>query len=115
MYLNPSSTAPFSGRVGLCSRVCDFPVRVRRRRPGAFDGVNKVQFWPVRASTEQRSGEAMDARGREGESRRGFTSSAMEVTTLDSFKDTEFPVWDKIGAVVRLSYGIGELTQFLFV
>lgn len=39
----------------------------------------------------------------------GFTGSAMEVTTFNqSFGDaTEFPVWDKIGAVVRLSYGIG--------
>ncbi|PON65518.1 CAAX amino terminal protease [Trema orientale] len=109
MYLNHSSTASFSGGVGLCSgRLCDFPARARRRskRP-SFSDEGKVQFRPVRASTEQRSGEAMDARGREGESRRGFTSSAMEVTTLDSFKDTEFPVWDKIGAVVRLSYGIG--------
>ncbi|PON57053.1 CAAX amino terminal protease [Parasponia andersonii] len=109
MYLNHSSTASFSGGVGLCSRrLCDFPAGARRRskRPG-FSDEGKVQFRPVRASTEQRSGEAMDAGGREGESRRGFTSSAMEVTTLDSFKDTEFPVWDKIGAVVRLSYGIG--------
>lgn len=73
------------------------------------DGVRvRVRLGPVRASAEQRSGEAMERRGRDGESRRGFTSSAMEVTTLDSFKETEFPVWDKIGAVVRLSYGIGE-------
>jgi len=40
----------------------------------------------------------------------GFTGSAMEVTTFNqNFGDgTEFPVWDKIGAVVRLSYGIGN-------
>ncbi|KAL3497780.1 hypothetical protein ACH5RR_040512 [Cinchona calisaya] len=39
----------------------------------------------------------------------GFTSSAMEVTTFNQrFRsETEFPVWEKIGAVVRLSYGIG--------
>lgn len=40
----------------------------------------------------------------------GFTGSAMEVTTFNqSFGDgaAEFPVWDKIGAIVRLSYGIG--------
>lgn len=81
------------------------------------DGVG-VRLSPVRASAEQRSGEAMERRGREGESssssRRGFTSSAMEVTTLDSFKETEFPVWDKIGAVVRLSYGIGKPRKRIF-
>ncbi|KAF4354914.1 uncharacterized protein LOC115716472 [Cannabis sativa] len=108
MYLNPSSTASFSGRVGLCSRLSDFPARVRRRkRRLSFSDVHMVQFRPVKASTEQGSREAVDSRGSEGESSRGFTSPAMEVTTLDSFKDTEFPVWEKIGAVVRLSYGIG--------
>ncbi|XP_062073652.1 uncharacterized protein LOC133777910 isoform X2 [Humulus lupulus] len=108
MYLNPSSTASFSGRVGLSSRLCNFPARVRRRRGRvSFSDVDMVRFRPVKASTEQSSGEAVDARGSEGESRRGFTSPAMEVTTLDSFKDAEFPVWEKIGAVVRLSYGIG--------
>ncbi|EXB99747.1 hypothetical protein L484_023278 [Morus notabilis] len=98
MSLNPS-TASFSGRTGLCWRT---------KRPSMADGVRvRIRLRPVRASAEQRSGEAMERRGREGQSRRGFTSSAMEVTTLDSFKETEFPVWDKIGAVVRLSYGIG--------
>ncbi|KAL3619401.1 hypothetical protein CASFOL_036971 [Castilleja foliolosa] len=39
----------------------------------------------------------------------GYTVPAMDVTTFNqSFNDaTEFPVWDKIGAVVRLGYGIG--------
>ncbi|XP_021768176.1 uncharacterized protein LOC110732533 isoform X1 [Chenopodium quinoa] len=44
----------------------------------------------------------------------GYTRSTMEVTTFNqSFGDAasatsaDFPVWDKIGAVVRLSYGIG--------
>ncbi|CAH9101324.1 unnamed protein product [Cuscuta epithymum] len=33
---------------------------------------------------------------------------AMEVITLgQSFREAELPVWEKIGAVVRLSYGIG--------
>ncbi|GKF02602.1 hypothetical protein Tco_0029525, partial [Tanacetum coccineum] len=32
----------------------------------------------------------------------------MEVTTFSQgFGESEFPVWDKIGAVVRLSYGVG--------
>ncbi|KNA16430.1 hypothetical protein SOVF_089020 [Spinacia oleracea] len=44
----------------------------------------------------------------------GYTGSTMEVTTFNqSFGDAasataaDFPVWDKIGAIVRLSYGIG--------
>ncbi|XP_052887562.1 uncharacterized protein LOC108469612 isoform X2 [Gossypium arboreum] len=39
--------------------------------------------------------------------RESFTGSAMGVTTLDQTFSEDFPVWDKIGAVVRLSYGIG--------
>ncbi|PRQ25492.1 hypothetical protein RchiOBHm_Chr6g0284251 [Rosa chinensis] len=32
----------------------------------------------------------------------------MEVNTLNpSFNEAEYPVWEKIGAVVRFSYGIG--------
>lgn len=65
----------------------------------------------VRASAE-RSSEGIDGRREGGESGGGrgggFTSPAMEVTTFDrSFGEAEFPVWEKIGAVVRLSYGIG--------
>ncbi|KAL0446365.1 UNVERIFIED_CONTAM: hypothetical protein Slati_1764400 [Sesamum latifolium] len=39
----------------------------------------------------------------------GYRASAMEVTTFNqSFNDTaDFPVWEKIGAIVRLGYGIG--------
>ncbi|OIW10885.1 hypothetical protein TanjilG_27831 [Lupinus angustifolius] len=57
----------------------------------------------VKASAE-RTGETID----DGETRTGFTTPAMEVTTLNrSLNDADFPVWEKIGAVVRLSYGIG--------
>ncbi|XXG66578.1 hypothetical protein AAC387_Pa06g0121 [Persea americana] len=60
----------------------------------------------VRASAEQ-SGQGMEGSGT-GE-RRGFAAGpAMEVSTFDrSFTDAEFPVWEKLGAVVRLCYGIG--------
>lgn len=51
----------------------------------------------------------------------GYTGSTMEVTTFNqSFGDAasataaDFPVWDKIGAIVRLSYGIGNFF-FLFL
>lgn len=61
----------------------------------------------VKASAE-RTGDTID----DGETRAGFTNPAMEVTTFNrGFNDADFPVWEKIGAVVRLSYGIGELTQ----
>lgn len=69
----------------------------------------------VRASAE-RSSEGIDGRREGGESgggRGGFTSPAMEVTTFDrGFGEAEFPVWEKIGAVVRLSYGIGQCLFF---
>ena len=69
----------------------------------------RPQLRSLRVSAEQSSSESLEGRGRERESTgRGFTSPAMEVTTLDTFNEAEFPVWDKIGAVVRLSYGIGR-------
>ena len=90
------SSSASSGGVGLCV----FPAtRNRAKSKRCFGGF-------VRASAE-RSGEGVEG-GRDGERGGGFTSPAMEVTTLNrSFNDAEFPVWEKIGAVVRLSYGIG--------
>ncbi|CAN6579717.1 unnamed protein product [Malus baccata var. baccata] len=96
-------TVPFCGKLGLC----DFPVARKRRTP-SLDGASRFSVRAVRGSTEQRGSEGID--GRDGESRGGggFTSPAMEVTTFNSnFGEAEFPVWEKIGAVVRLSYGIG--------
>ena len=78
-----------------------------------------VEVVRVSATAERGSGrEAVDGGGaeRESSSGGGYTSSAMEVTTFNQrFRsvETEFPVWEKIGAVVRLSYGIGELYFFL--
>lgn len=97
-------TVPFCGK--LC--LCDFP-GARKRRTASLDGASRVSVRAVRGSTEQRGSEGID--GRDGESRGGggFTSPAMEVTTFNSsFGEAEFPVWEKVGAVVRLSYGIGE-------
>lgn len=77
----------------------------------------------MRASMEpNRRGEMIDGVGRSDGGGRGYTGSAMEVTTFNqSFGDAhaaasaDFPVWDKIGAVVRLSYGIGNhFFSFLF-
>ncbi|XP_057520616.1 uncharacterized protein LOC130800906 [Amaranthus tricolor] len=68
----------------------------------------------VRASMKPR-GERVDGVGNGGIERSdgggvGYTRSTMEVTTFtQNFGDAtaDFPVWEKIGAIVRLSYGIG--------
>ncbi|XP_010275232.1 PREDICTED: uncharacterized protein LOC104610358 [Nelumbo nucifera] len=78
-------------------------VHVRKKR--SFDGV-RVSGLCVRASGEGSSSDRIDA-SREGESR-GFAGPTMEVTTFNQrFEEADFAVWDKLGAVVRLSYGIG--------
>ncbi|KAH9606466.1 hypothetical protein KSS87_023221 [Heliosperma pusillum] len=67
----------------------------------------------VRATVE-RSNQRVDGERSDGGSGR-FSGSTMEVTTFNqSFAvadvtatSADFPVWEKIGAVVRLSYGIG--------
>ncbi|KAH7514400.1 hypothetical protein FEM48_Zijuj11G0085700 [Ziziphus jujuba var. spinosa] len=115
-----TSTPSFSCRVvGLSSKLFDLPsVRRRRRKTtttrtsSISDGV-RVPLRCVRASVERSSNsESMEGRGGREQLETsgrggGFTSPAMEVTTLDTFNEADFPVWDKIGAVVRLSYGIG--------
>ncbi|EPS64215.1 hypothetical protein M569_10564, partial [Genlisea aurea] len=60
------------------------------------------------SSSNGGGGEAMERRERR-ESGGGYSVSTMEVTTFNqSFNDAaDFPVWDKIGAIVRLGYGIG--------
>ncbi|OMO77278.1 CAAX amino terminal protease [Corchorus capsularis] len=87
-YLGSCCVSSSSSKVKL---VCEFGVRKRR-----------MSIRCAKASAEG-SGEATI------KERQRFTGTAMEVTTLDrSFGEAaDFPVWDKIGAVVRLSYGIG--------
>uniref|UniRef100_A0A5B7AN84 CAAX prenyl protease 2/Lysostaphin resistance protein A-like domain-containing protein n=1 Tax=Davidia involucrata TaxID=16924 RepID=A0A5B7AN84_DAVIN len=99
---NPPTTSFSSCRVGLC----DFPATVKKKKR-CVAGRVRVSVVSVRAVAE-RSGEGIDGRGGERDSGGGYTSSAMEVTTFNrGFSEAEFPVWEKIGAVVRLSYGIG--------
>ncbi|XP_059442838.1 uncharacterized protein LOC132175049 [Corylus avellana] len=102
-----SSTTSFPAIAGACTKFGELPARRSRRL--VSDG-GRLPIRCIRGSAE-RSSEGIDGRRREGgESggRGGFTSPAMEVTTFDgSFREAEFPVWEKIGAVVRLSYGIG--------
>ncbi|KAF5460308.1 hypothetical protein F2P56_020188 [Juglans regia] len=102
-----STTTSLPRIAGLCSRLGESPVR-KKNRFCSHGGV-RVATRCVRASSE-RSGERIDGRiegGGDGPAGR-FTSPAMEVTTFDmSFGEAEIPVWEKIGAVVRLGYGIG--------
>ncbi|OVA01275.1 CAAX amino terminal protease [Macleaya cordata] len=100
---NPS-LLDLSSSSSASSNLSDFQLRKRRKN---FDRI-RVSVPCVKA-TSKGSSEGIDG-GRDGDRRGGggFTSPAMEVTTFnDSFSDTEFPVWEKLGAVVRLSYGIG--------
>ncbi|CAL5359619.1 unnamed protein product [Camellia sinensis] len=91
---NPPTTSFCSARVGLCDLTLKKKTKTKKR------------VVSVRGSAE-RSGEGGGEReGRGGGG--GYTSSAMEVTTFNrGFGEAEFPVWEKIGVVVRLSYGIG--------
>lgn len=102
-----TATATTSFRVGAWfSKTSDLPAS-RRRLNLRENGVNRIQIRCSKASTE-RTGAGSE--GIEERERRRFTGSAMEVTTFDqSFGDaaSDFPLWEKIGAVVRLCYGIG--------
>lgn len=76
------------------------------RKGTVKSGPNQIR-WCINASAERsRSNE-----GIKNSDNNRFTGSVMEVTTFDrGFGQpaaSDFPVWDKIGAVVRLSYGIG--------
>lgn len=97
--LPPKSTAK------IPRRKCGTPVRasVDRRTSGGSDSDNG------RTVIERVDGVGISRERSDGGVSGGFTGSTMEVTTFNqNFGDaTEFPVWDKIGAVVRLSYGIG--------
>ncbi|CAN1256750.1 hypothetical protein LINPERPRIM_LOCUS9411 [Linum perenne] len=102
-----SSSSTFSGRVGGCSR------RRGKRRLNLRSGGKRNQLTGVVRISAERSSEGINATdssgGGGGGAGGGFTGGAMEVTTFDrSFGEADqFPVWEKIGAVVRLSYGIG--------
>ncbi|XP_071737416.1 uncharacterized protein [Rutidosis leptorrhynchoides] len=64
----------------------------------------------VKATVERNGGDGIDAGARNtAGAGAGYSSTTMEVTTFNQgfTSEAEFPVWDKIGAVVRLSYGIG--------
>lgn len=108
-----SSTTSFPAIAGACTKFGELPARRSRRL--VSDG-GRLPIRCIRGSAE-RSSEGIDGRRREGGDsggRGGFTSPAMEVTTFDgSFHEAEFPVWEKIGAVVRLSYGIGLFDSFI--
>ncbi|GJW44143.1 hypothetical protein Tco_0072942 [Tanacetum coccineum] len=94
MHENPASLLrpPFGSQseVGFLNMFCKW------RNGGAEKRVVRVS---VKATVERSGG------GDGGDRKSG---GLMEVTTFSQgFGESEFPVWDKIGAVVRLSYGVG--------
>ncbi|KAK6146432.1 hypothetical protein DH2020_020301 [Rehmannia glutinosa] len=94
----PPTTASFWSRdFSLSGHLIFRPVRVMKKK----------SYGVVRA---ERNGEAVESGERESGGG-GYRVSAMEVTTFNqSYNDAaaaDFPVWEKIGAIVRLGYGIG--------
>ncbi|CAL0314356.1 unnamed protein product [Lupinus luteus] len=84
------------------TKICDFHYPIKKKRFPLLHA-HRLLLCCAKASAEP-SGETID----DAETRTGFTTPSMEVTTLNrTFNDADFPVWEKIGAVVRLSYGIG--------
>lgn len=96
--------------VCCCSKVV---VKLPSKRRNVVVSGNRVVRVKVKATVERNGSDGIDAGDRKSgvagaSSGGGYSSSTMEVTTFNqSFSDAEFPVWDQIGAVVRLSYGIG--------
>lgn len=89
----------------------------RWARAGGFSGhvVVPVERWRsrsfgvVRADANGGGGEVVESGERESRGGGGgYRVPTMEVTTFNqSYNDADFPVWEKIGAIVRLGYGIG--------
>lgn len=68
----------------------------------------KRSFGVVRADANGGGGEVVESGERESRGGGGYRVSTMEVTTFNqSYNDADFPMWEKIGAIVRLGYGIG--------
>lgn len=82
-----------------------------KRRNGAAE--KKVVRVSVKATVERSGGGGGGDGGIGGGDRK--SGGLMEVTTFSQgFGEAEFPVWDKIGAIVRLSYGVGKFYFVLF-
>lgn len=111
VFRAPTTNSTPTTSAYCCSGVgVGLPDQLKKRRNITGKGAERVRV-SVRATVERNGGDGIDA----GERKTGvataggrYASSAMEVTTFNqTLPDGEFPVWDKIGAVVRLSYGIG--------
>ncbi|KAL5724362.1 hypothetical protein ACHQM5_007634 [Ranunculus cassubicifolius] len=101
----PHPSSPTSFKATLSSNLSVFHSKIhdsRKRKQTSSNG----SVVSIRAASD-RSSEGNDG-GRDVVDGTRFAGSAMEVTTFNqSFGEAEFPIWDKLGAVVRLSYGIG--------
>ncbi|KAL0890152.1 hypothetical protein Bca101_014135 [Brassica carinata] len=120
-----SSSSLRSGNGGFrsSSRLFDSPPASSRselhgKRNSRLNGLSLEKSRSIKASSSQSSGEVIedgDARGLAVPSVGGFSSGELagpsgEVTSVGEFvggSGGDFSAWDKVGAVVRLSYGIG--------
>ncbi|KAM0935427.1 putative Type II CAAX prenyl endopeptidase Rce1 [Dioscorea sansibarensis] len=107
-FVSSRSVSPIPSSSSSSSSSSSLGVGIREKRKGS--GKTRVKF-RVRSSAE-RSGDRIDE---DDHRRAGFAavdvpSPATTTTAINrslGTADTEFPVWEKLGAVVRLSYGIG--------
>ncbi|KAG2326737.1 hypothetical protein Bca4012_035653 [Brassica carinata] len=115
--LSYTNSASFS-RTGVCSSsssssstsINGFLERRRCLRM-RFSGGENARSVKASAGRSSEGMEKTDSSGGGGGARQFAAGPVMEVTTLDrgfaNSTTVDFPVWDKIGAVVRLTYGIG--------
>lgn len=99
MAPRPPATAWYWARGGAYSGHVVLPVERRRR-----------SFGVVRSEANGGGGEVVEGGERESGVGGGYRVPAMEVTTFNqSYNDAaaDFHMWEKIGAIVRLGYGIG--------
>ncbi|KAK7252739.1 hypothetical protein RIF29_36911 [Crotalaria pallida] len=102
LSLTPTSSLTIPPALSNTKLLCDFHFHPTKKK--RFDAPPRLLSLRCVKASAERTGDTID----DGEARTGFTTPAMEVTTLNrTFNDADFPVWEKIGAVVRLSYGIG--------
>ncbi|XP_055819740.1 uncharacterized protein LOC129888766 [Solanum dulcamara] len=101
---NTTNTPSTTSFLGCKMSLCYFPIRNKRKYNEKFSVV-RVKAMAEKSSTGEA---ASSVEIRQRENGVGYTGSTMEVTTFNqSFSDAQLPVWEKIGAIVRLSYGIG--------
>ncbi|KAK9095344.1 hypothetical protein Scep_026813 [Stephania cephalantha] len=105
---NPSPPPTLSTSLLPAKSVFQLSTRKPRTIKDGLGGV-RVSIRCAKAGSDRSGADGIDGISDGGSDRTSsFAGPAMEVTTFNqSFNDAEFALWDKLGAVVRLSYGIG--------